>query len=152
MSVDEISFVRAFVCMPVSVCLCVCMSVCRCGYCFCHTDSKVFFRINWSSTDTALHCTPLFSNYKHTLTFVLLTSDVEALHDWHVEHCTAHPCYERVPDSVALETDPSVSLMITETEEGKKVARLGGKKYFAVFRRREEEELPPSRLFDLVTS
>lgn len=36
--------------------------------------------------------------------------------------------------------------MLEKTEEGIKVARIGGKKYFAVFRRREEFELPPPQL------
>ena len=36
--------------------------------------------------------------------------------------------------------------MLELTEEGIKVARLGGKKYFAVFRRREELELPLPQL------
>lgn len=38
--------------------------------------------------------------------------------------------------------DPAVRAMLELTEEGIKVARLGGKKYFAVFRRRLESELP----------
>jgi hypothetical protein len=36
--------------------------------------------------------------------------------------------------------------MLAVTEEGIKVARLGGNKYFAVFRRRTEAELPPPQL------
>ena len=39
-----------------------------------------------------------------------------------------------------------MNAMLEKTEEGIKVARLGGNKYFAVFRRREEFELPPPQL------
>lgn len=73
-------------------------------------------------------------------------TDVEELHKWHVAKCTAHPYFERIPDDEALANDPAVSAMLVQTEEGIKVARLGGNKYFAVFRRRTEEELPPPQL------
>ncbi len=36
--------------------------------------------------------------------------------------------------------------MVEETEEGKKVARMGGKKYFAVFERIPDEEIVKSPL------
>jgi tRNA (guanine-N7-)-methyltransferase len=36
---------------------------------------------------------------------------------------------------------------MTETEEGKKVARGGGKKYVAVFRRKANEEIAADNLF-----
>lgn len=37
--------------------------------------------------------------------------------------------------------DPAVNAMCEETEESKKVSRIGGRKYFAVFRKRHEAEL-----------
>lgn len=67
-------------------------------------------------------------------------TDVEVLHQWHVEKCTNHPCFERI-DEETLASDPCVTAMISETEEGKKVARMNGNKYYAVFRRREDEEI-----------
>lgn len=67
-------------------------------------------------------------------------TDVEVLHQWHVEKCTNHPCFEMIDDET-LGSDPCVAAMITETEEGKKVSRMNGKKYYAVFRRRQEEEI-----------
>lgn len=76
----------------------------------------------------------------HKMIFII---DVEELHKWHVEKCTAHPYFERIPDAEVLASDPAVNAMLEMTEEGIKVARLGGNKYFAVFRRREEIELPP---------
>lgn len=73
-------------------------------------------------------------------------TDVEELHKWHVAKCTAHPYFERIPDDKCLASDPSVNAMLVQTEEGIKVARLGGNKYFAVFRRRQEDELPKPQL------
>ncbi|KAH9110387.1 hypothetical protein AeMF1_014805 [Aphanomyces euteiches] len=62
-------------------------------------------------------------------------TDVEDLHNWHVEKCDSHPCFERITDERELNADPCVKAMTEETEEGKKVARSGGKKYVAVYRR-----------------
>jgi tRNA (guanine-N7-)-methyltransferase len=67
-------------------------------------------------------------------------TDVEVLHLWHVDKCTNHPCFERI-DEETLAADPCVAAMISETEEGKKVARMNGQKYYAVFRRRDVEEM-----------
>jgi hypothetical protein len=44
-------------------------------------------------------------------------------------------------------SDPCVKAMTEETEEGKKVARGGGKKYFAVFRRKADDTVPVDNLF-----
>ena len=51
-------------------------------------------------------------------------------------------------DAEAME-DPCVRLMLESTEEGKKVARNQGSKFFAVFRRRRPEELPAPALLSL---
>ena len=61
-------------------------------------------------------------------------TDVKELHDWHVEKCDMHPLFERISDE-ENGTDPCVKAMVTETEEGKKVERNGGNKYYAVYRR-----------------
>jgi tRNA (guanine-N7-)-methyltransferase len=74
---------------------------------------------------------------------------VEELHNWHVEKCTAHPCFVRLPDEEVLLNDPAVTAMLEETEESKKVSRLGGKKHFAVFRRLRESEIISSPLLAL---
>lgn len=66
-------------------------------------------------------------------------TDVEDLHNWHVEKCTNHPYFERISDE-ELNSDPCIPAMINETEEGKKVSRMNGNKYYAVFRRRTNEE------------
>jgi tRNA (guanine-N7-)-methyltransferase len=66
-----------------------------------------------------------------------------------VAKCTAHPYFERLPDEEVQQNDPAVRAMCEETEESKKVARIGGRKYFAVFRRRDVSELPPPVVFNL---
>jgi tRNA (guanine-N7-)-methyltransferase len=76
-------------------------------------------------------------------------TDVEELHKWHVEKLSEHPCFERIDNDEALRTDPCVRAMIEETEEGKKVARLGGSKYYCVFRRLPEDEVRTPSIFSL---
>ncbi len=68
---------------------------------------------------------------------VYTITDVEDLHLWMVEHLTAHPSFERIPDEEA-EADQYVQVMRQETEEGKKVERNKGNKFVALFRRRED--------------
>ncbi|GAM87726.1 hypothetical protein ANO11243_057530 [Dothideomycetidae sp. 11243] len=78
---------------------------------------------------------------------VYTITDVRDLHEWMVEHFDKHPSFERVQldaetiaqgksqDGEANEMELCVRLMMTETEEGKKVTRNKGNKYVAVFRR-----------------
>lgn len=66
-------------------------------------------------------------------------TDVKDLHDWHVAKCDAHPLFRRLTDDVA-DADPCVDAMKIETEEGKKVARAGGEKYYAVYERIENAD------------
>ena len=51
------------------------------------------------------------------------------------QHCNEHKLFEKVEDA---ETDPCVHVMLNETEEGKKVAREGRNKWWAVWRRSED--------------
>jgi tRNA (guanine-N7-)-methyltransferase len=74
-----------------------------------------------------------------------MVTDVQELHEWHVAKASAHCLFHRIDDTVARE-DPGVTLMMNETEESKKVERLGGKKYFAVFERVEIPVLVPAIL------
>jgi tRNA (guanine-N7-)-methyltransferase len=93
----------------------------------------------------------LLSEYAHFLKpngRLYTITDVEELHRWHVDKCEAHPYFERVADEEAME-DEAAKAMLTETEEGQKVARMGGRKYFAVFRRLPAEELPLPALLTL---
>ena len=62
------------------------------------------------------------------------------MHQWHLQKCDAHPSFEKIDDTEAFENDIAVRTMIEKTEESKKVARLNGKKYFAVYRKLSDEE------------
>jgi tRNA (guanine-N7-)-methyltransferase len=83
--------------------------------------------------------------------FLYTVTDVEDLHNWHVTKCGAHRSFLRVDDK-ALEHDACVRAMLEDTEEGKKVARNQGRKFFAVYRRLEEHELAPPPLLALLDS
>ena len=72
---------------------------------------------------------------------VYTITDVEDLHVWMVDRFEAHPSFERVSEE-ENEGDECVATMSTETEEGKKVTRNQGKKFIAVFTRREDPEWP----------
>ena len=91
----------------------------------------------------------LLSEYAYVLkpdARLYVITDVEALHDWHMEKCSAHPLFAQLSPE-ELQDDAAVDAMITETEEGKKVARAGNDKYWAVFRRIPDEEADFPRLF-----
>ena len=52
------------------------------------------------------------------------------------------------------DADPCIAAMLQDTEESKKVSRMNGKKYYAVFRRKSEEEIcgePPHWIASLKT-
>ncbi|KAK8174911.1 guanine-N(7)--methyltransferase [Phyllosticta citribraziliensis] len=86
----------------------------------------------------------LNSEYAYVLRpggIVYTITDVEDLHLWMVDHFEKHPGFERIPEA-ELESDVCVEVMKTETEEGKKVTRNGGKKYVACFRRPEDPPWP----------
>jgi tRNA (guanine-N7-)-methyltransferase len=77
-------------------------------------------------------------------------TDVKDLHEWHVSKCDEHPLFVRLDDKDVLENDPAVKAMIEETEEGKKVARSGGEKFYAVYRKKTEEEMPQATIFSVL--
>ena len=67
-----------------------------------------------------------------------LVTDVEELHKWHLEKCENHSQFQRIPDEDILRDEPAIMKgMLSETEESKKVDRIGGKKYFAVYEKIE---------------
>ncbi|RMX64899.1 hypothetical protein DD238_004246 [Peronospora effusa] len=125
--------------------------------------TKMFFCFPDPQFKTRLHRrrivhTPLLAEYAYLLApggILYTITDVEELHEWHVEKCSSHPCFARITDSelvditnvVLQESDPCVKAMMEETEEGKKVARGGGKKYVAVFRRKANEDVDVDFLF-----
>ncbi|KXJ86311.1 putative methyltransferase-domain-containing protein [Microdochium bolleyi] len=84
--------------------------------------------------------TTLNSEYAYALRpggIVYTITDVEDLHDWMVQHLSAHASFERVSEE-DQEADQCVAIMKTATEEGKKVERNKGQKFVALFRRRED--------------
>ncbi|KAK5987753.1 Appressorial penetration into host protein 1 [Cladobotryum mycophilum] len=84
--------------------------------------------------------TTLNSEYAYALRpggIAYTITDVEALHEWMVEHFEAHPSFERVSKEEE-ENDECVKVMLIETEEGKKVERNKGQKFVALFRRIED--------------
>eukprot|EP01031_Cornospumella_fuschlensis_P032645 gene32645-39469_t len=64
-------------------------------------------------------------------------TDVEELYHWHVAKLDAHPYFQRVSDE-QLAADPCLAAMSEDTEESKKVGRMGGRKFAAVYERRED--------------
>jgi len=61
-------------------------------------------------------------------------TDVKDLHDWQLRMCRSHPLFRELTHE-EMHDDLCVKLMLTETEEGKKVQRTGAEKYYAVFQR-----------------
>jgi len=59
-------------------------------------------------------------------------TDVEDLHNWMAKHFGDHPLFSRVSDS-ELEVDPVIPLVLSSTEESRKVDRIKGKKIFSSF-------------------
>ncbi|EFA77879.1 tRNA guanine-N7--methyltransferase [Heterostelium album PN500] len=62
-------------------------------------------------------------------------SDVEELYLWMHEHFKGHPLFEEV--KLEPTDDPCIPLILNATEEGRKVNRIDGKKWYGVFRRIE---------------
>jgi tRNA (guanine-N7-)-methyltransferase len=69
-----------------------------------------------------------------------VVTDVKELFEWMVEVLEGHELFERVVGE-EMDQDVCVGVMMTATEEGKKVERLSGSKYPAVFRRIALREL-----------
>jgi|TARA_B110000208_G_scaffold184522_1_gene238508 tRNA (guanine-N7-)-methyltransferase len=66
-------------------------------------------------------------------------TDVPELHEWMKDHCKRHPCFRQIPEEQLVD-DPAVPCMREATEEGQKVARGGGSKYYCVYERVPDEE------------
>lgn len=108
----------------------------------------------------------LLSEYAYGLKIkarLYLITDVKELHDWHIEHCDAHPLFRRLflstidksteSNEIEEADDPCINVMRTVTEEGKKVERNKGSKYFAVYERiTDERVLTRNNFFDALGS
>lgn len=88
--------------------------------------------------------TTLNSEYAYVVRpggIIYTITDVEDLHNWMVQHFDAHPSFERLSEE-EQDADKCVSIMRTETEEGKKVERNKGQKFVACYRRLEDPPWP----------
>ncbi|PWY97008.1 hypothetical protein BCV70DRAFT_222896 [Testicularia cyperi] len=86
----------------------------------------------------------LLAEYAYVLRpggIVYIITDVRDLYDWMHVHLANHPLFEQLdPEQLPLKSDPCVQAVHTATEEGKKVERNAGNKWFAAFRRRSDPE------------
>jgi len=62
-------------------------------------------------------------------------TDVKELYTWQVMHLDMCPLFEKVSNE-ENEGDPVVSLVLSSSEEAKKVEKSKGEKYFAIYRRK----------------
>jgi tRNA (guanine-N7-)-methyltransferase len=84
----------------------------------------------------------LLAEYAYVLRvggIVYTVTDVEDLHLWMVKYLDEFPLFERIEEGKLREMGNGgvVDAVLNGTEEGKKVERNGGKKYFAAFVRIE---------------
>lgn len=62
-------------------------------------------------------------------------TDVLELHQWHMDHLRAHQMFTQVADP----DDPCVKVMVNKTEQGQKVERNKGDKYWGIFEKKSFE-------------
>jgi tRNA (guanine-N7-)-methyltransferase len=84
----------------------------------------------------------LLAEYAYALRpggIVYTITDVYDLHEWMKSHLEAFSLFENIDEETlrAQGKGPVLDLVYTSTEEGKKVERMGGKKWLACFRRIE---------------
>lgn len=81
----------------------------------------------------------LLAEYAYVLRpggIVYIITDVRELYDWMDKHLGQHPLFTRLhKDQGILLNDPCVEAVYTATEEGKKVERNRGDKWFSAFQR-----------------
>lgn len=85
----------------------------------------------------------LLAEYAYVLRpggIVYTITDVRDLHEWMVKHLTNFPLFRRIPDEEMVD-DPCVEAVTYSTEEGRKVERNAGDKYFAAFVRLPDPEV-----------
>ena len=79
----------------------------------------------------------LLSEYAYVLKSkgrLYTATDVKDLFDWEVSQLDSHPLFKRLPEDQILQ-DPCVQMMLHETEEGKKIDRNLGQKFYYVWER-----------------
>ncbi|CDS00088.1 probable TRM8-part of complex required for 7-methylguanosine modification [Sporisorium scitamineum] len=87
----------------------------------------------------------LLAEYAYVLRpggIVYIITDVKDLYDWMDRHLGQHPLFKRLQkDQGRLKDDPCVEAVYTATEEGKKVERNRGDKWFSAFERLPDPEV-----------
>jgi tRNA (guanine-N7-)-methyltransferase len=79
----------------------------------------------------------LLSEYSYVLKtggMIYTVTDVKDLHDWMVEHLEAYPKFQRISDEEA-KSDILYDNLLHSSEESKKVDRISGEKFVAIFRK-----------------
>ncbi|SJX65368.1 probable TRM8-part of complex required for 7-methylguanosine modification [Sporisorium reilianum f. sp. reilianum] len=85
----------------------------------------------------------LLAEYAYVLRpkgIVYIITDVKDLYEWMDRHLGQHPLFRRL-QSDELKDDPCVEAVYTATEEGKKVERNRGDKWFSAFERLPDPEM-----------
>lgn len=109
-----------------------------------HQLSKLFFlhpdpHFKQRKSKNRIISPTLLAEYAYVLRpggILYTITDVEDLHAWMVKHLAAFPLFERIPDDdEQLKADACVDAVWNATEEGKKVVRKHGDKWFTAFRR-----------------
>lgn len=94
--------------------------------------------------------TALLAEYAYVLKpdgLIYCVTDVQQLHQWHLEKLQAHPLF--APHEIE-DSDPYIRAILGDTEEGQKVSRNYGTKFWTVFRRKKaaEVDMAPRLLHD----
>ncbi len=80
---------------------------------------------------------PFLTEYAYLLKVgarIYTITDVEDLHNWHVEHLEGHRLFRKLTDA-EMKDDICVDLIQDHTEEGMKVTRNKGSKWCTVYER-----------------
>jgi tRNA (guanine-N7-)-methyltransferase len=79
----------------------------------------------------------ILSEYSYVLKkdgLLYTVTDIEDLHNWMCKHISEHPAFERLSEE-EVKADILYDKLPDSSEEGKKVTRNNGEKFFAIFRR-----------------
>ncbi len=111
---------------------------------FCFADPH-FKKVNYRRR---IINTNLLSDYAYCLKeggLVYEVTDVKDLHEWNVSKLEQHPLFEKLTEE-EMAQDPCIAYMRGDTDESKKVQRIEGDIWHAVFRKKSltsEEKLLP---------
>lgn len=96
------------------------------------TDEELLSKLNYNFLTSKY----LIQDYAYLLKedgILYSITDVEDLHNWHVETLDSSPLFERIDQSL-LEADPCLACM-KNTDEARKVKRNNGSMFYAAWKR-----------------